>query len=292
MPPVNDAAGGAPLWQPWPGEAPAPGSLSVWLCRDAEPEAAAAIAGCQDCLGEEELARMARFRFPALRRQFALAHGLVRQVLSLFHPQVAPRDWRFEAGAQGKPEIAAGLPRIAFNLSHANGLVALAVAAGNDAGPVGVDVEQATRNIGPGIARRYFAPEEVADLEALPEAQQRDRFFTLWSLKESYIKATGFGLSLPLDSFSFAFPAPDRIAFRHHPGRVPPHFAGDGFSPPFSAPAFRQAMLTSPAGERHSLALCGGEPARPGREIPVFESVPGRAVRRLAPCWDRCSAVM
>ena len=290
MPPASNNAGAVAAWRSWPAENPACRGLSVWLCRDAEPEADAALDGCQDCLSEEELVRMVRFRFPALRRQFALAHGLVRQVLSLFHPQVAPRDWRFEAGAQGKPEIAAGLPRIAFNLSHGTRLVALAVAAGDDAGPVGVDVEQATRNIGPGIARRYFAPEEVADLEALPEAQQRDRFFTLWSLKESYIKATGFGLSLPLDSFSFAFPAPDRIAFRHHPGRVPPHFAGDGFSPAFSAPAFRQAMLTSPAGERHSLALCGGEPARPGREIPVFESVPGRAVRRLDFVWDRCSS--
>ncbi len=296
MPPANDvtsdatseSAGRAPAWCPWPGEDLAPGSLSVWLCRDAEPDAAAAIAECRDCLSDEELARMARFRFPALRRQFAIAHGLVRHVLSLFHPQVAPRDWRFDTGAQGKPEVAAGLPRIGFNLSHAEGLVALAVAhdeTGVFSGdPVGVDVEQAARNIGPGIARRYFAPEEVADLEALPEPEQRDRFFALWSLKESYIKATGFGLSLPLDSFSFAFGTPDSVSFRHHPDRLPAGFGTDGFTP-----LFWQTMLSSPAGERHSLALCAGAGNCPDDNgIAVFEAVPGRAVRRLAPIWDRC----
>ncbi|WP_306026874.1 4'-phosphopantetheinyl transferase superfamily protein [Stappia sp. MMSF_3263] len=276
----------SPTWHRWPGEGAVRGGLSVWLCRDAEPDAAAAIAICRDCLSDEELARMTRFRFPALRQQFAIAHGFVRHVLSLFHPQVAPRDWRFDTGAQGKPEVATGLPRVGFNLSHATGLVALAVAydeTGVFSGdPVGVDVEQATRNIGPGIARRYFAPEEVTDLEALPEPEQRDRFFALWSLKESYIKATGYGLSMPLDSFSFAFDAPGCVSFRRHPDRLPPEFATDHFTP-----VFWQTMLSSPAGERHSLALCTGAGTLQDDAITVFETVPGRAVRRLDPVWDR-----
>jgi 4'-phosphopantetheinyl transferase len=40
-------------------------------------------------------------------------------------------------------------------------------------------------------------------LRALPPRQQLDRFVSLWTLKESYVKARGFGLSAPLDAFAF-----------------------------------------------------------------------------------------
>lgn len=87
-----------------------------------------------------------------------------------------------------------------FNITHTDGLVALAIARA----PIGVDVEWLAR---PGrtveLAERYFAPTEVAALFALPEARRRDRFFDLWTLKEAYIKARGLGLAIPLDSFAF-----------------------------------------------------------------------------------------
>ncbi|TNF31586.1 MAG: 4'-phosphopantetheinyl transferase superfamily protein [Deltaproteobacteria bacterium] len=82
-------------------------------------------------------------------------------------------------------------------------MVTVALATGRD---VGVDVEDAARR---GrtveLADRFFAPSEVAALRALPEgAAQRDRFFRLWTLKESYIKARGQGLAIPLSGFAFA----------------------------------------------------------------------------------------
>lgn len=91
--------------------------------------------------------------------------------------------------------------RLRFNLSHTDGLAVLAIAESD----VGVDVEWLER---PGrtveLAERYFAPSEVNALRALPREAQRDRFFDLWTLKESYIKARGLGLAIPLASFAFA----------------------------------------------------------------------------------------
>ena len=43
---------------------------------------------------------------------------------------------------------------------------------------------------------------EVRALRSLPLEAQRHRFLDLWTLKESYIKARGMGLSIPLDKFS------------------------------------------------------------------------------------------
>ena len=101
-----------------------------------------------------------------------------------------------------------------LNLSHTDGLVALAVAKT----PVGVDVEDLQRR---GrtveLSDRFFAPSEARALRALPEAAQRSRFFDLWTLKEAYIKARGQGLAIPLASFAFDLDH-GPLAFQPQPG--------------------------------------------------------------------------
>ena len=98
-------------------------------------------------------------------------------------------------GENGKPYLKdAG---VSFSLSHAGAYALCAV------GPeeLGCDIEK-IRPLHAGVAERFFHPEELALLRAEPDAAVRERlFFRLWTLKESYIKATGKGLSQPLGSF-------------------------------------------------------------------------------------------
>jgi len=98
----------------------------------------------------------------------------------------------------GKPAIV-GLSDFHFNLSHSGEWVVCAI----DNQPLGVDVQELCRNTDLDIAERFFSVREARDLRELPLSAQRDYFFTLWSLKESFIKAEGKGLSLALDSFEF-----------------------------------------------------------------------------------------
>jgi len=150
-------------------------------------------------LNSAERERHQRFHFEKHRHQFLVSHALVRLCLSRYAP-IAPQAWRFTVNAHGRPEVQ-GLSRLYFNLSHTDGMALCAVCIEPE---VGVDVEDTQRK---GetveIADRFFAPTEAAALRALPVERQRERFFELWTLKESYIKARGLGLSLPLEHFAF-----------------------------------------------------------------------------------------
>lgn len=86
-----------------------------------------------------------------------------------------------------------------FNLSHSGrwGVVAW----GTD--PVGIDVEQLQMDRGKlELARRYFCEDEQDYLFAAPVHQQEERFYRIWTGKESYLKYLGTGIDRPLDSFS------------------------------------------------------------------------------------------
>lgn len=85
-----------------------------------------------------------------------------------------------------------------FNISHSANWVLCAV----DTKPVGVDVEKVS-SIDFNIAKRFFSPQEYMLLMNQAEDKRQEFFFKIWTLKESFIKAEGKGLSIPLDSFNF-----------------------------------------------------------------------------------------
>ena len=183
-------------------ENPPGGELHVWLLRvDAlsEPD----LAPLLPVLDDEEKARLVRFVHARNRIEFAAAHALTRlalaQVLS-----VLPASLSFVEGSNGKPSVQQDgrLAPVSFNLSHANGMVGVAVLAQPDV-PVGFDLERFDRRIELEIADRYFRPEEVSWLMGLAPGERPRGFLRLWTLKEALIKATGEGLSRELDSFWF-----------------------------------------------------------------------------------------
>lgn len=189
-------------------------AVHVDLLHTANAEALARLDAYRTLLSEDEHERMARFVFDRDRTAFLMTRALVRTMLSRY-ASIAPGQWRFITNVHGRPEILdrpSGVPDLRFNISHTDGLIACAVTIGRE---VGVDVEHIGRHLTHDVAGRHFAPGEVSDLRRLPEEQQRRVFFDYWTLKESYIKARGFGLALPLGDFAFKLdpPHPPVIAF-------------------------------------------------------------------------------
>lgn len=159
----------------------------------------------QSLLSEEELARYQRRRREEDKRRFLVTRAAVRSTLSAYYPPIAPAQWRFTANAHGRPDAVfeSDMLPLVFNISHAAGMVVLAIAR---RGALGVDVEDTWRECQVReLAARFFSAAEAEDLLGLPSSQQRARFFDLWTLKEAYIKACGLGLAIPLGSFGYRF---------------------------------------------------------------------------------------
>jgi 4'-phosphopantetheinyl transferase len=152
-------------------------------------------------LSQEEKARADRFHFVNDRNRFVVARGLLRELLGKYLHQ-APTGLEFSYGEHGKPSLSGGNASsgLCFNLSHSAGLVVYAIAKERN---LGIDVEHVRpESAGDDIAERYFSSREVSDLRTLPPEARVEGFFHCWTRKEAYLKATGMGLQIPLDSFA------------------------------------------------------------------------------------------
>lgn len=161
----------------------------------------------------DERKRHDSFQFERDRRLFLATRALVRTVLSSY-TTVAPETWRFAIGEHGKPRVRHPVvtPFINFNLSNTPGLAVCAVSVVHDS--LGVDAERIDQPAATDVAEQHFSSYELCVLRALPTIEQHRCFFAYWTLKESYIKARGLGLGIPLNQFSFILDdGPIRVAF-------------------------------------------------------------------------------
>lgn len=97
----------------------------------------------------------------------------------------------------GKPYLT-DYPEVHFNLSHSGDWVVVAVS--NEF--VGIDVEKRVpTDKCKDIAKRFFHPEEIMDLDLYKDAMLGWRFLHYWTCKEAYVKYLGTGLRTPLNQF-------------------------------------------------------------------------------------------
>jgi len=233
--------------------------VHLYYCLPDQVTDASLLSRYQSLLTPEETQRMSRFYFAGHRHQYLLTRALVRYCLSLYHP-VDPDAWRFTTNRYGKPFVSHPEvePETCFNLSHASGVIVCAIAPGID---IGVDVEDTERTTRAAFDRlaSYFSSQEIRDLAGLQGDRQQQRFFDYWTLKESYIKARGMGLALPLGQFSFHFTDDELREFS-----VQPELGDDARNWQF----WRLSM-----GGHYRMAIAVNTPRR-GFEVRTFNTLP------------------
>lgn len=167
-----------------------PRDVHVWrvpLVQPAEPLAALA-----STLRDDERARAARFVFERDRTAFTAARGALRTLLGRYLDHPADQ-LIFGYLDKGKPYLISPTGDLQFNISHSGKLALLAFVRGR---AIGVDIEQRRplRDL-LALARTSFSPNEYVAICSLPSADHFHAFFSCWSRKEAFIKATGEGIS-------------------------------------------------------------------------------------------------
>lgn len=184
-------------------------------------------------LEPEEWTRAERYASPVARDQYLLTRGILRDILARYLP-TAPGELRFRRAERGKPELeeppGTGLE---FNLSDSGTWVLCAVARGRR---VGIDIERIEpRRPLRRLARRFLAAGEVAALERVGDSELPVAFYSVWTRKEAYLKATGEGLVFPLSRFDVT---------------APESLEGWQFSDVFVGEGYRAALVVESGGRR------------------------------------------
>ncbi|WP_022663759.1 4'-phosphopantetheinyl transferase family protein [Desulfospira joergensenii] len=200
----------------------------------------------------DEAARSREFGLEKKRKEFISTRALTRFVLSEFSG-IPARKLEFIKNRHGKPELKPGETGLKFSISHSGNMVAFAVALEQN---LGIDVEDLRRKVDLKIADRFFTKSEIRRIKTGPGEKRgaADRFLEIWTLKESYIKARGRGLSIPLDQLSFHLdPGGASIRFSETMDDTPEDWIFFSFGLPFSHQA--AAALNSPAGTDSQLKI-------------------------------------
>ena len=147
-----------------------------------------------ECLQPDEHAQANRYLRVATGQQFRLTRGALRRILAIYL-NCAPAQVPLCRKPMGKPALAppCSRPALTFNVSHTDSYALVALCNGRE---IGVDVETRNRSLDVlGMAERFFAPEETAELRTVGEAEQLTAFLQLWTRKEALLKGQGRGLS-------------------------------------------------------------------------------------------------
>lgn len=137
-------------------------------------------------VGSERRKKVFRYRMPDDRKRSLGAGIIIKKILE----ENGLTENSLKYSENEKPVV----ENLFFNISHAGDYVIGVV---SDC-EVGCDIEKNT-DAPLEVAERFFNPDEIEYIKA--SADKNKAFFTLWTLKESYMKMTGKGMSLPLDAF-------------------------------------------------------------------------------------------
>ena len=161
-----------------------------------------------ECLSTKEKIQAKQYYTSDLSDRYIISHGVLRYILSYYTHQL-PQDIEFIHNEYGKPFLKNN--NIQFNMSHSHDMVSYIISLDYR---VGIDIEFHDRTIDiHGLSCLIFTPKEQEFVITLESKEKLELFYNLWTIKESLIKASGQGLSYPINTIEAMAPSPGAKVF-------------------------------------------------------------------------------
>lgn len=136
-----------------------------------------------------------KLRFFDDKKRSLIAGLLIKAMITEVFPNKVT-EIVFLKNYYGKPYIGGGLD-LFFNVSHSGEYVCCAVSDSE----IGIDIEEIKTSMEIEAFESFFSENEWQQVTD-ERKDKYDTFFSLWTLKESYVKKIGRGLNKELNSFS------------------------------------------------------------------------------------------
>ena len=141
-------------------------------------------------LSKQRKEKVDKFKFLKDKKLSILSEILLKKAFSSLNIN---SSFNYQYNKQGKPHLE-DIGNIKFNISH-SGEYAICLLSNDE---VGCDIEE-IKDINLNIASKFFYNTEYTNI--FNSNNKIDTFYRYWTLKESFIKSLGLGLSLDLNSF-------------------------------------------------------------------------------------------
>lgn len=163
-------------------------------------------------LDQDEKISILNFKTELLRKRYTVSKCVLKILISKYLDS-KPEEVKFTYGELGKPFLSSSINtlNLQFNMSHSN---RLGMCAFTKDKALGVDIEK---------IREFSNLEDVAEMcmsefekgwfSKLPPATRIEIFYKVWTVKESFIKAIGAGLSFPMVDVEVKMNSSDKCEF-------------------------------------------------------------------------------
>lgn len=169
--------------------------MNIYCINNNFPISKEKLSSFEEFIDSSKLARIKKYRNSKDYENALVADLLIR--FAIYEAsKVKYKNKPFLLNDYGKPYLPANIA-VHFNVSHSGDWVVCAV----DEKSIGIDVELMQEVDFLGIAKSFFTPEEYVLIANADNGRKRELFYDIWTLKESFIKAIGKGMSIDLNSF-------------------------------------------------------------------------------------------